>query len=237
MPTKKKTKKKKPTPKAKQKGKASPKPKAKAKPQKVVRAKARVTKEKSALPRLRMLIAAHPGLVLREPERSTFAAEARDLDAVARASSDVELLTHCVFALRKMAQFERALAIADRALAIERTFATLTAKATVHRAASEPDAAIALFDEAARLDATDLSALMEGGRTLGEVGRFGDAATWFHRAFERDTTDMAALVWREYSAYCHDKKREHVAAIEKVANEGLDDGLASELLESIANES
>jgi tetratricopeptide (TPR) repeat protein len=129
-----------------------------------------------------------------------------------------------------MGRFEEAIAAGARAVEVERSWKSLTAKASAHRAAEQCDLALSLFDEAARLDPDDTSALMEGARTLGEAGRFGEAATWFGRVVEREPDDTDALVWREYAAYCHTKDEAHVTEVRRILAEDPDHKLARRLL-------
>ena len=211
--------------------------KAVAKPLKAKRPAAKATPKTAAarslratLSHLQLLCSAHPGLVLEGDERATFARECPPLaPVVADRAAGAELLVHCTWALRKMGRFREAVAAGERAVAVERSWRTLTAKASVHRANDQPELAVPLFDEAARLDPTDTAALMEGARTLGEAGRFMDAAQWFGRVVDRDPDRTDARVWGAYSAFCGSKDPAHVKVVRDVIRKEPDDDLAKRL--------
>ena len=102
---------------------------------------------RAALSHLELLCSAHPGLVLEGDERATFARECPPLaPLVADRSAGAELLVYCTWALRKMGRFREAVAAGERAVAVERSWRTLTAKASVHRANDQPDLAVPLFE-------------------------------------------------------------------------------------------
>jgi tetratricopeptide (TPR) repeat protein len=186
----------------------------------------------AALAHLELLISAHPGLLLDEDERAEFADELPDLAALVAANpDDAELLIHCAYAARKLGRFDDALAAADAALAADRTWRTVTAKATVYRAAADADRAIALFEEAAGLDPDDTAALMEGARTLGEAERFAEAAVWFERVVTRDPDRTDATLWAAYSAHCATHDPAQIARVRAILAEDPDDDLAERLLE------
>ena len=185
---------------------------------------------RAALSHLELLCSAHPGLVLEGDERATFARECPPLaPLVADRSAGAELLVYCTWALRKMGRFREAVAAGERAVAVERSWRTLTAKASVHRANDQPDLAVPLFEEAARLDPSDTAALMEGARTLGEAGRFVDAAQWFGRVVKRDPERTDARVWAAYSAFCGSKDLAHVKVVRDIIRDDPDDDLAKRL--------
>jgi tetratricopeptide (TPR) repeat protein len=191
-------------------------------------------KEQEANPvvaHLSMLVSAHPGLVLRGEERATFERECPDLETIAAASSaNAEALIQCAWAYRKLAKFDHARRMADAAIAADRSWKSLTAKASVCRAMGDVNPAIALFDEAATLDPTDTSALMEGARTLGEAERLEDAAIWFGRVVDRDASNTEALLWREYCLHCLTKSPKHVDNVRAVLKGDPHNGVAAELL-------
>jgi tetratricopeptide (TPR) repeat protein len=182
------------------------------------------------LSRLELLLAAYPGMVLEGEEKKTFAEECPDLaNTIAAHPRDPEILFRCAWAYRKLGRFDEALDAADLALAVGRTWRAVTAKATVYRAKGDAEGAIALFDEAARIDPADTSALMEGARAFGEAGRFREAADWFARVLERDREHIEARLWREYSWFMDTRAPEHVAAVRALA-EANPTELASRLL-------
>jgi tetratricopeptide (TPR) repeat protein len=182
----------------------------------------------TSLARLDLVISAHPGLVLVADDRAVFARECPDLDAVMKAHArDATVLFKCAWAYRKLGRFDDAHRAADRALAVERTFETLTAKATVYRAGGDVDGATALFDEAARLDPDDTSASMEAGRTFGEAGRFAEAAAAYDRVLERDPERVDARIWMTYASFMAMKTHEHITTMQELAKT---DALAEELL-------
>ena len=167
-------------------------------------------------------------MVLEGEERATFARECPDLAAlVAAYPRDLDVLVRCVFAYRKQARFDDAQRVADLAIDVARTWQTVSAKAGVCRAANATDAAIALFEEASHLDPEDTAALMEGARTLGEAGRFADAAAWFNRVVARDPEHDDARVWGEYAGYRATHDPRHVEAVRALAR---DNALAAHLL-------
>jgi len=185
-------------------------------------------KATDAIARLDIVHGAHPGVILEGEERVTFARECPDLDAlVAAYPHDLDVLVRCVFAYRKQARFDDAHRVADLAIDVARTWQTVSAKAGVCRAANATDAAIALFEEASHLDPEDTAALMEGARTLGEAGRFADAAMWFGRVVERDPEHDDARVWGEYAGYKATHDPRHVEAVRALAR---DNALAAHLL-------
>lgn len=128
-----------------------------------------------------------------------------------------------------MGNLREAIAAGERAVAVEHSWRTLTAKASVHRANDQPELAVPLFDGAARLDPTDTAALMQGARTLGEAGRFMGAAKWFSRVVERDSHRTDARVWRAYSAFCGSKDPRHVKVVRDGIRKEPDDDLAKRL--------
>ena len=185
-------------------------------------------KATDAIARLDIVHGAHPGVILEGEERVTFARECPDLDAlVAAYPHDLDVLVRCVFAYRKQARFDDAQRVADLAIDVARTWQTVSAKAGVCRAANATDAAIALFEEASHLDPEDTAALMEGARTLGEAGRFADAAVWFGRVVERDPEHDDARVWGEYAGYKATHDPRHVEAVRALSR---DNALAAHLL-------
>lgn len=189
----------------------------------------------STLERLRESVAAHPGLLLVDAKRARFAAAIPDLAAVeAEAGGDDARLAEARIlvaeARRKLGQLAEAHAVIDRALAAARTTRALRAKGSIHRAAREADAAIALFAEAAELDAGDTAALMEAARTLGEVERYAESAAWFGRVVERDPANTDALLWGEYAGHCATGDAKHLARIREVVSKHPDDELARRLM-------
>lgn len=185
----------------------------------------------SMLDQLRETVAAHPGLVLAEAKRTRFAAAIPDLSAVEAAHQDEPdarlLVTQ---ALRKLGRLADAHAMIDRGLAVARTPRALAVKASIHRAARETDAAIALYAEASALDATDTSALMEGARTLGEAERYAESADWFGKVVERDPANTDAFLWGEYAGHCATGDAKHVERIRAVVSKHPDDELARRLV-------
>ena len=191
----------------------------------------RPPRAETSFQRLELLLQAHPGLVLDGQERENFARECPDLEAlIAENRADSELLFRCAWAYRKMGRFEEALRVADLALLASRSWRTVTAKATVYRAMNDVDNAIELFEEAAQLDRNDTAALMEGARTLGETGRFVDAALWFGRVLERNPGHAEARLWYEYSLFLATGAEEHVQRVRAFAEEHPDDELARRIL-------
>jgi tetratricopeptide (TPR) repeat protein len=159
--------------------------------------------KKDPVARLRLAIEAHPGLVLDdEDDAEEFAAEIGDLGKIVSAEAkNAEALVLCVYAHRKLGDFKAAHAVAKRALALVRSFETVSAAATVFRAQDKVDAACKLFEEAATLDAKDTSALMEAGKTLGGAERFAEAERCFVRILERNPKDHEAEMWGIYAGY------------------------------------
>jgi tetratricopeptide (TPR) repeat protein len=154
------------------------------------------------LARLELLVAAHPGLVHDDDEAEELAAEAGDLDAFADAHADnARALVLCTYLYRKTMRFDEALEVVEQALALGRTFEAVTAAATVHRALDEVDAACALFDEAARIDPNDVTALMEGAKALGGAERYAESQAWFARVLERESYNTDAQMWLIYAGY------------------------------------
>lgn len=185
----------------------------------------------STLEHLQTVVSAHPGLLLEDDERETFGAEIPDLEGVLRDHpDDEEARVYVAYAHRKLGRFAEAHATIDPALATERSWRAVTVKASIHRAAGKTDEAVALFDEASKLDTEDTAALMEGARTFGEAERFAEAATWFGRVVERDPDHTDALLWGEYSAHCATGDAKHVARVRAFLEEEPDDELAERLL-------
>jgi tetratricopeptide (TPR) repeat protein len=235
-PVKRKVPAKKPAKRAAPKQKAAPKrkaaPKQAAAPRRAGPPKPPPPKATDAIARLDVVHGAHPGLVLDGEDRAAFARECPDLDAlVAAYPHDLDILVRCVFAYRKQARFEDAQRVADLAIAVAPTWQTVSAKAGVYRAAKAIEPAIALFDEASRLDPEDTAALIEGARMLGEAGRFADAAAWFARVVERDPDNDDARVWGEYAGYRATQDPRHVEAVRALATRNP---LAAHLLPDMA---
>ncbi len=163
-----------------------------------------MTKTKaSAARRLELAISAHPGLVIDdEDEAAEFSKEVGDLDKiVAEHKTDAATLVLCVYAHRKLGDYAEAHEVAERALAVERSFATVSAAATVFRAEGELENAWKLFEEAAERDKKDASALMEAGKCYGEAERFADAERCFAAARKRDPKNREAEMWEIYAGY------------------------------------
>jgi|GEM_PF-5438457 len=192
----------------------------------------------AALKRLHLAVGSHPGLVLDpDDDADEFADEVGDLGAIVKAhATDVETLVMCVYAYRKLGQFEEAHAVAATALALGRTFETVSAAATVFRAEEDVDAAGKLFDEAAAIDPTDTSALMESGKTFGQAERFADAERCFARAFERDPELAEAEMWAIYSGYAGcagGEEKPFLARMKTFVKANPEDELAAEFLEKM----
>jgi tetratricopeptide (TPR) repeat protein len=190
----------------------------------------------TAMRQLEILVSAHPGLVLEGPEAKSMATETPDLDAlIAAYPTEVMLLVYCTWTYRKLGRFGDALRAAELAVGLERSWPALTAKASVHRARGDADAAIALFDEAAKIDVEDTSALMEGARTLGEAKRFGEAAQWFARVVEREPAHTDARVWQAYAAYLDHPSDAHVETLRAVLRDDPNNDLAERLLSDMTS--
>ncbi len=192
----------------------------------------------AALTRLHLAVGAHPGLVLDPDEDADeFAKEVGDLGTIVKAhAGDAETLVMCVYAYRKLGQLEAAHAVAQAALALGRTFETVSAAATVFRAEADAEAAGKLFDEAAAIDPTDTSALMESGKTFGQAERFADAEKCFARAFERDPQLAEAEMWAIYSGYAGcvaGEEKPFLARMKKLVKANPADDLAAEFLEKM----
>ncbi len=190
----------------------------------------------TAMRQLEILVSAHPGLVLERTDAKSMARETPDLDALIRAyPREVMLLVYCTWTYRKLGRFGDALRAAELATGLERSWPTLTAKASVHRASGEVDAAIALFDEASTLDLEDTSALMEGARTLGEAKRFGEAARWFGRVVEREPEHTDARVWQAYAAYLDRPSETYIEILRSVLRDDPNNDLAERLLSDMTS--
>ena len=189
------------------------------------------------LRRLHLVIGAHPGLVLDpdDDDPEGFAEEIGDLGKlVAKHATDAEILVMCVYAYRKLGKFAEAHATAKQALAVARTFETVSAAATVFRAEGKPDEAGALFDEAAAIDPEDTSALMESGKTFGSAERFPEAERCFAKAFERDPQNSDAEMWAIYAGYAgaaSEHEAQYVKRMKKFVKAHPDDDLAAGFLE------
>ena len=144
---------------------------------------------------LRETLAEYDGLRLEEDERAALRDRLPELAAIRAAHpDDLGVQAVCARAYRKLGELDDAEACAERAVALERTFDTLTALATVHRVRKRSEEAVLLFDEVSRLDPADTTSLAEGGDVLRFVGRYAEAATRYEEALRRDPDHSWALV-------------------------------------------
>lgn len=189
----------------------------------------------STLEQLRAIVAAHPGILLGEAKRERLLAALPDLSAVEAAhAGDADALAEARLLVaqlhRKVGRLDEAHAIIDRALALSRAPRAVAVKGSIHRAARQTDAAIALYAEAAALDATDTSALMEGARALGEAERYTESSAWFGKVVERDPANTDAFLWGEYAGHCATGDAKHLERIRAVVSKHPDDELARRLM-------
>lgn len=144
---------------------------------------------------LRETLADYDGLELEDDERAALRDQLPGLGAICSAHlHDAGVQAACARAHRKLGELDGAEACATRAVALERTFDTLTALATVYRVQQRPDEALRLFDEVSRLDPEDTTSLAEGGDVLRFTGRFAEAATRYEEALRRDPDHGWAMV-------------------------------------------
>jgi tetratricopeptide (TPR) repeat protein len=129
--------------------------------------------------------------------------------------------------LRKAGEFDRALSVASASLDREPTWHNATALGLVLRERGEPRRAEEAFEQALRLDPTDVTARLEAGDTYFLAGDWESALRWYKNALA-----MEPGPWAHASLlYCQSKLSGDAATfaeLELLANSG--NGRAQELL-------
>ena len=167
---------------------------------------------------LREVLADHDGLVLEDDERDELREELGELAEIRAAHpNDATVQACCARAYRKLGELDDAEACARRAVALERSFDTLTALAAVYRVEGNVDEAVELFDEVSRLDPDDTTSLAEGGDVLRFASRFAEAAKRYEEALRRDPSHGWAQVMLALVRFRMTGDRTHAASIVEIA--------------------
>lgn len=154
-------------------------------------------------------------LVLEEQARPAFREKVGDLAAIAAAHPNAAgvraLLSH---AHRKLDELDLARTRALEAIALERNWRGHVTLAAAERARGDVAAALRAFDAAAELGPSDTSALTDAAQLLQAAKRYGEAATWWKRALDRDAhlgfARVNALVCRFHATGDAEASRELV---------------------------